>query len=92
MFYYFRFAGEGAYLGGEGVEIVESAVVAVGRDSGHVAHLVEVPRGEDEEAAVGTGLEASELRFPIGTYGLFLQVDERVPILNAFVLYHLLAA
>ena len=43
------FAGEGAELGGEGVEVVEAAVVAVGRDAGNGIHRVEVPWGEDEQ-------------------------------------------
>ena len=43
------FAGEGAELGGEGVEVVEAAVVAVGRDASNRGHRVEVPWGEDEQ-------------------------------------------
>ena len=43
------FAGEGAELGGEGVEVVEAAVVAIGRDAGNGIHRVEVPWGEDEQ-------------------------------------------
>ena len=83
----FGFAGEGADFGGEGVEVMEAAVVAVGGHAGHVAHLVELPGGEDEQAAVGTGLEALPFGFPIGCYRLFLQVDERVAFLHAFVFH-----
>ena len=83
---------EQAYLRCEGVEVVETAVAAVGRHPGHVAHGVEVPWGENQQAAVGASLETATLRFPIWADGLCLHMDQWVAFLQAFVLHQLLAA
>lgn len=81
------FAGEGAELGGEDVEVVEAAIVAVGGDSGDGSHCVEVPRGEDKQGSTDAGFKTATLGFPIGTDGLFLQVYQRVAFFQAFVLH-----
>ena len=88
LFHYSSVAVEGAQLGGEGVQVMEAAVVAGGGHAGHGVHLIEAPGGEDEEAAVGAGLEALALGLPIGADGLFLQMDEREALLYAFVFHH----
>ena len=41
------FAVEGADVGGQGVEVMEAAVVAVCRHMGDVAHRVEIPGRQD---------------------------------------------
>ena len=86
------FAVEGADLLGESVEVVETAVAAVGRHSCHVAHSVEIPRGENQQAAVGAGVETAAFGFPVRADGLVLQVDEGVAFGQAFVLHQLFAA
>ena len=80
-YYYPGFAREGADFGGEGVEVVETAVVAVGGDSGNGTHGVEIPRGQYQQASADTGLEPLTLGFPIGTDGLFLQMYQRIALL-----------
>ena len=35
---------------------------------------------EDEESAIGTGLEARAFGFPIGGYRFFLDMDKREPL------------
>ena len=79
--YYSGIAREGADFGGEGVEVVEAAVVAVGRHSGNGTHGVEIPWGQYQQAAAGAGLETLALGFPIGTDGLFLQMYQRIALL-----------
>ena len=71
---------------------MEAAVVGAGRHAGHSAHFVEAPRGEDEQAAVGAGLEALALGLPIRADGLLLYVDEREAALYALVFHQQLAA
>ena len=85
-------AGVGAGVGGQGVEVVEAAVVGVGGDAVYGAQCVDCPRGQDEQAATGTGVEAAALGFPVWTDGLFLQMDEWVAVLQAFVFHPLFAA
>lgn len=90
-YYYPGFAGEGADLGGEGVEVVETAVVAVGGHSGDGTHGIEIPRGQYQQATSGTGLETLTLGFPIGADGLFLQMYQRIALLQAFFFHQELA-
>ena len=85
--YYPGIAREGADFGGEGVEVVEAAVVAVGGDTGDGTHGVEVPRGQYQQAATDTGLETLALGFPIGADGFFLQMYQGVALLQAFFLH-----
>ena len=85
-------AVEGADVGGQGVEVMEAAVVAVCRHMGDVAHRVEIPGRQDEQAAVDTCLEAPLLGFPVRTDGLLLQVYQRVAIVKASVFHELFAS
>lgn len=70
---------------------MEAAIVAVGGHSGDGAHGVEVPRGQYQQASTGTGLETLTLGFPIGTDGLFLQMYQRIALLQAFFFHQQLA-
>ena len=88
----FRLSIEGAEFGGDGVQVVELAVVGMCRHSCHGFHLVNIPRCEDEQIAVGTGLKSLPLGLPVGAYGLFLQEDEGVAPFEAFVLHQQFAA
>ena len=65
-------AVEGADLGGEGVEVMKTGVGAGGRDAVDGRFVVQMPGGEDEEAAVGAGLEARLFGLPIRADGLGL--------------------
>jgi len=72
-------------LGGEGVHVVETAVVCRCRDIIHALHLVQRPRGEDEELPHLTQLVASFLGVPTIGHGLFLKVDKRQGVLHAIL-------
>lgn len=80
-----------AQLFGEGIEVVEAAVVGGGGDAGDGRHLVEGPGGEDEEGAAGAGIKAGLLGFPVRADGSLLEMDEGVTVLQAEVLDMLLA-
>lgn len=88
----FRLSVEGAEFCGDGIQVVELAVVGICRHACHGFHLVDIPRGEDEQAAIGTCLETLPFGLPVGSYGLFLEVDEGVAPFKAFVLHQQFAA
>ena len=70
------------------IHVVETAVVGVGRHPVDVRHGIEFPRRENEQAAVSAGVKPQPLGFPIGRDGLFLDMDERIAVLEAFVFHY----
>lgn len=60
---------------------METAVIAMGRNTVHIGHLVESPRCKDEQTTVGTSVETLALGFPIGRDGFFLYMNERITLL-----------
>ena len=68
---------------GQVVEVMKTPVLA--REGRHVFG----PRREDEQRAVGTGLESTALRFPEWTDGVGLQVYQTQLLLQGEVLYPL---
>ena len=83
---------EGAYLGGQRVEVVEATVVAVGRDAVNGVHRVNIPWGQYEQRAAGAGLETLTLRLPVASDGFLLQVYQGEATLQALVFHQRFAA
>ena len=81
-------AVEGADFGGKMVHVMETAVVGVGRYPVNRCHRIESPWSENEQAAVSAGLKSHPFGFPIGRDGFFLDMDERIIVLEAFVFHH----
>ena len=63
---------ESANLGSKGVQIMESAVVAVSRNTTHAVHLIEIPGGKNQQTATSTCLEAAKLGLPVVANRFFL--------------------
>ena len=84
----FGLAVERADFGGEGVEVMEAAVVGVSRHAFDWRHVIDAPWCENQQAAVSAGIESLSFGLPIGIYRVFLDMDERVSLFQAFVFHH----
>ena len=79
---------ESTNLSCQRVKVVKATVVTICRDSPHSPHCVKIPRSENQQRTIGTGLKALSLRLPEGTDGLLLKVYQRESLLQTLV-FHL---
>ena len=79
------------YLGGEGVHVMEAAVVGICGDVVDVSHIGQLPRREDEQLSHLAELMTPFLGMPAAGYGFFLQMDKREDLLDTILDQLLLA-
>ena len=71
------------YFGGEGVHVMEAAVIGICGDVVDISHIGKLPRREDEQLSHLAELMTSLLGMPALAYGFFLQMDKREGFLYA---------
>lgn len=89
--YYPCLSIELADVGGEGVQVMEDGIVGGAWHAFHIADILGMPWGEDEERALYACVEARLLGLPVAADGFLLQMDQWIAFLYAAVLYLLLA-